>query len=116
MSPPARSYTRAMIRFTFALLACLALTACPKNVTTTVAGSDDEQMDQYSSILEEYRTKTDLSCPDTCAAKKKVCGISGSTCEMSSKATDRTDFQQKCVSSQEECAKFNEACASCSGK
>ncbi len=116
MGLAARSYTRAMIRFTLALFACLALTACPKNVTTTVAGSDDAQMDQYSSILEEYRTKTDLSCADTCAAKKKVCAVSGSACEMSSKATDRTDFQQKCVTSQEDCAKFNEACANCSGK
>ena len=105
-----------MTRFTLALAACFALTACPKNVTTTVAGSDDEQMDQYSSILEEYRTKTDLSCTDACSAKKKVCGISTRACDMSSKATDRADFQAKCVSAQEDCAKFNESCASCSEK
>ncbi len=100
----------------FALLVCVALLGCPKNIPTTVAGSDDEQMDQYSSQLEEYRTKSDLSCADSCDAKKKVCGVSAKVCELSGKATDRQDFQSRCVGSQEDCARFSETCASCSTK
>ena len=106
-----------MIRSVLLLLPCLVLLqGCPKNVDTTVAGSDDSQMDQYSSVLEEYRTKTDLSCADSCAAKKKVCEVSNKVCELSQKATDRLDFQSRCVASQEDCAKFGESCASCSAK
>lgn len=103
-----------MNRFALPLLACIALLGCPKNIDTTVAGSDDSQMDQYSSVLEEYRTKTDLSCSDSCAAKKKVCELSNRVCEMSAKASERKDFESKCVVSQEDCAKFGESCASCS--
>lgn len=105
-----------MIRLALPLLACVALLGCPKNVDTTVAGSDDSQMDSYGSVLEEYRTKTDLSCSDSCAAKKKVCDISNRVCDLSSKAAERKDFEAKCVSSQEDCAKFGESCASCSSK
>ncbi len=96
----------------FALLVTFT-TGCPKNVVTTVAGSDDQQMDQYTAQLEEYRTKTGLSCDESCAAKKKVCGISSGACELSTKAPERQDFQKTCVASQEECAKFSESCANC---
>ena len=97
------------------LLLCsgFVLTACLKNVDTTIAGSDDSTMDSYRSQLEEYRTKTDVSCNDACNVKKKVCGISASACAMSDKAADRQDFQKICVSGQEECARFNESCANC---
>jgi len=104
-----------MNRSVLALLPCLLLLlGCPKNLDTTIAGSDDSQMDQYSSVLEEYRTKTDLSCADSCSAKKKVCDVSKNVCDLSRKATDRLDFQSRCVTSQEDCAKFGESCASCS--
>ncbi|MBL9036953.1 MAG: hypothetical protein JNG84_00430 [Archangium sp.] len=105
-----------MNRVMLTLLAVCAL-ACPKAApTSTVAGSDDEQMDAYSAQLEEYRTKADLSCDDSCAAKKKVCGISAKVCELATKSSERQDFQSKCVSAQEDCAKFNESCTACKGR
>jgi hypothetical protein len=105
-----------MTRFGSWVVLCAMVFGCPKNLATTVAGTDDQQMDQYASVLEEYRTKSDLSCADWCSAKQKVCGISASVCELSSKATERHDFQSKCVSAQEDCAKFGESCASCLAK
>lgn len=100
----------------FGVLAVLVvlLAGCPKSVpATTVAGGDDEQMDQYSSRLEELRTKTGLKCDDYCIWKTKACSLSVNMCAVAQKANDRADFQQKCVSAQEECARFNEGCASC---
>lgn len=91
----------------------LSLAGCPKQTTTTVAGSDDEMMDQISAQLEELRTKTDLSCKDNCGLKDKSCGLSKTACEIAGRAPDRADFQKKCVTSQEDCAKFGEACSTC---
>ncbi len=98
----------------FCLVAALtALSGCPKATTTTVAGTDDEMMDQLSAQLEELRTRTDLTCKDFCSLKDKACGLSTKTCDIAGKAPERADFQKKCVSSQEECAKFNESCSGC---
>lgn len=102
-----------MTKFILSLLVGALLIGCPKQTTTTVAGSDDEMMDQLSAQLEELRTRTDLSCKDSCGLKDKVCGLSKQTCDIGSRAPDRADFQKKCVTSQEDCAKFNEACSSC---
>jgi hypothetical protein len=97
-----------------ALLACLFLTACPKNAPTTVAGTADEQMDQLSARLEELKTRTGLQCGDFCSLKSKACGLSTAACDLATHAPERADFQQKCISAQEACASFNESCASCS--
>lgn len=97
----------------FVLLMCVTL-GCVRAMPPTVAGADDAQIDQYSSILEEYRTKTDLLCSDSCTARKKVCDIASSVCAMSAKVPERADFQQKCIIAREDCAKFSERCASCS--
>jgi hypothetical protein len=97
-----------------AALLSLCLFACPKASTSTVMGSDDEQMDRYASQLEEIRTRGEVSCPDACSLKSKVCDISTSACAIASKAADRDDFQKKCVTSQEDCASFSEKCSSCS--
>jgi hypothetical protein len=86
---------------------------CPKNVTTTISGNDDEQMDQYSAQIEELKTRTDLSCSDFCSLKSKSCGLSKSVCDIAGRLEDRADFQKKCVTAQEECARFNESCSTC---
>lgn len=103
-----------MKRFLLAASAALALFACPKQATAPqLGGSDDEKMDTIASKLEEYRTRTDLSCDDTCSVKSKVCDLSATACDIAGKHGDRNDYQQRCVAAQEECAKFNESCSSC---
>lgn len=94
-------------------LAALVLTACPRPVVTTVAGSETEQLDQYAAQLEELRTRSDLSCDDFCNLKPKACGISKSVCDIAGQNTSNEDFQKRCGQSQEDCARFNESCASC---
>lgn len=91
----------------------LCLFACPKSTTSTVMGSDDEQMDRYAAQLEEIRTRGEVTCADACSLKAKVCDISKSACAIATKASDRDDFQKKCIMSQEECASFSEKCAGC---
>lgn len=95
----------------FALL--LLLAGCPKKVTTTVAGSDDQQMDQYTAQLEELKTRTALQCSDSCSTKTRACEVSKSVCEIAGRLADRADFQSTCTAAQEECARFNEACSAC---
>ncbi|MBL8917599.1 MAG: hypothetical protein JNJ54_01965 [Myxococcaceae bacterium] len=103
-----------MLRLISALALTFALLAgCPKQTTTTVAGSDDEMIDQLSAQLEELRTRGDLTCKDFCQVKEKACALSKQTCDIAAKAPDRNDFQKKCVTSQEDCAKFGESCAGC---
>jgi hypothetical protein len=98
-------------------LLALALAACPKAAPpTTLNGTDDENMDQLASQLEEFHTKTELACNDWCSTRRKVCDLSKSACEIAGKHTDRDDMQKKCTSSQEECARYNESCTSCSAK
>jgi hypothetical protein len=115
---PAPAFTHGVmtsfVRLTLASLAALVLLAgCPKQAVTTVAGSDDEVMDQIAAQLEELRTRTDATCKDFCSLKDKACGLSKQACDVAGKAPDRADFQKKCVTSQEDCAKFNESCSSC---
>ncbi len=98
----------------FVLSLAVSLVGCPKPTSTTVAGTDDEQMDQLSAQLEELRTRTDLQCNDWCSLKSKVCTLSQQSCDLAGKAPDRADFQKRCVLSQEECARFNESCSTCS--
>ncbi|MEW5742019.1 MAG: hypothetical protein AB1938_24100 [Myxococcota bacterium] len=102
------------MRTALAGLLSLWLLACPKGPTTTVSGSDDEQMDRYASQLEEIRTRGEVECKDACSLKSKVCDISTAVCAIAAKNADREDFQKKCVTSQEECASFSEKCSSCS--
>lgn len=92
----------------------LALFACPKSTGTTVLGSDDEQMDRYAAQLEEIRTRGEVTCADACSLKAKVCDLSQAACAIAAKATDRDDFQKKCVTAHEDCASFSEKCAACS--
>ena len=99
----------------FALVTALALAslACPKSAPSTVAGTDDEQMDGFTSQLEELRSRTDLKCDNWCSLKDKACGLSKSSCDLAGRHADREDFQKRCIASQEDCAKFVEGCASC---
>lgn len=98
----------------FCLVAALtALSGCPKATTTTVAGTDDEMMDQLSAQLEELRTRTSTECSETCSLKVKVCNLSETACEIAGRSADRAEYQKRCVTAQEECAKFNEACSAC---
>ncbi len=53
------------------IFAVAMLTGCPKQTTTTVAGSEDEMVDQLSAQLEELRT-----------------------CDIAAKSPDRNDFQK----------------------
>jgi hypothetical protein len=100
------------------LLATLASSflflACPKDApAVNLGGSDDQKMDMIAAQLEELRTKTDTECSETCSNKNKVCNLSETACEIAGRATDRSEYQQRCVTAQEECAKFNEACSAC---
>ena len=106
------AYSRAMNKNTWLVLA-FALTACPKAVPVTIAGSDDELVDGYSARLEEWKTKTTERCGDWCDWKKSVCDLSKAICDTSAKKPDRADFQSRCVVGQEECAKFTDNCAGC---
>jgi hypothetical protein len=106
------------VRFLALLATTLLLAACPKQAdTVTVTGTADQQVDQYSSKLEELRTRMQAAedqCPaDACSLAKEGCTISDRICEIAAKNTDRTDFQERCGRSQEDCAQFNDTCARC---
>lgn len=103
-----------VILFAFA---ALALSACPKRAETTVAGTDEEQLDQYSARLEELRSRAQSenpSCNDTCSMATEVCGIAQKVCDIATRIPDRG--QERCVAANEDCAHFNDNCASCSGR
>lgn len=98
-------------------LVAFALSACPKRADTTVAGSDEEQLDQYSSRLEELRTRAQAenpSCSDTCKMAREVCDIAQKVCDIATRLPDRG--QERCVSANEDCAQFNDRCAACGGQ
>ena len=96
------------------LAAALVLMACPKNTTgPNLGGSDEQKMDSLAAQLEEYGTKTNSECGETCDLKSKVCKLSETACEIAGRNADRADYQKHCVKAQEECARFNEACSSC---
>jgi hypothetical protein len=92
-------------------------TACPKRVSDNVAGSDDAQMDQYTTQLEQVRAQTqatDPTCKDWCSLAKTVCAVSRRACEIAGRNASRQDMQSKCAASQEDCVQLNDRCASCS--
>jgi hypothetical protein len=96
------------------LAASLLLLACPKTTGgPNLGGSDDEKMDSISAQLEEYRTKSNTECGETCDLKTKVCKLSDSACEIAGRNADRAEYQKRCVTAQEECARFNESCSTC---
>lgn len=98
-------------------LAALALAGCPKRASTTVAGTDEEQLDQYSSRLEELRTRAQAenpSCGDTCQMAQEACGIAQKVCDIATRIPDRG--QDRCVAANEDCAQFNDRCAACGGR
>ena len=100
--------------FLAALAASMLLLACPKTTGgPNLGGSDDEKMDMLSAQLEEYRTKTEPGCNETCELKSKVCKLSDTACEIAGRNADRAEYQKRCVTAQEECARFNEACSTC---
>ena len=109
-------YTTALMnRLVFAALAAsMILLACPKNAGgPNLGGSDDEKMDHLAAQLEEYGTKANADCTETCNLKTKICKISEDACEIAGRNTDRTEYQKRCVTAQEECARFNESCSTC---
>ena len=103
----------------FPLLAAVALcSACPKSSGTSVSGSADDQMDLYSSQLEELRTRAaggDLKCTEWCSSKDKVCSLRDKTCDLAGSNAGREDFAKRCTTAQEDCARFNDSCTSCKG-
>ena len=100
--------------FLASLAAALVLLACPKSTGgPNLGGSDEEQMDSLAAQLEEYGTKTNSECGETCTLKSKVCKLSETACEIAGRNADRADYQKRCVTAQEECARFNEACSTC---
>ncbi len=96
------------------LAASLFLMACPKAASgPKLGGSEDEQMDAIAAQLEEYRTKTQSDCRESCDIKQKICRLSDTACEIAGRNADRAEYQKRCVNTQEECARFNEACSAC---
>jgi len=103
-----------MNRLLLAVALSLSLFACPKEApSVNLGGSDSEKMDTIASKLEEYRTRSELTCDQTCDVKKNVCQLSDTACEIAGKYADNNDFQKRCIGSQEDCAKFSENCGSC---
>jgi hypothetical protein len=102
--------------FLLCAVTCLVI-GCPKHVPTTVSGSDDDQVDQDASKLEELRTRAqgaDIKCADWCQMSKVACEISKRVCEIAGRHVDRQDLQSKCGNGQEDCAQYNDRCAACS--
>ena len=100
--------------FLASLAAALFLLACPKSTGgPNLGGSDEEKMDGLAAQLEEYGTKTNTECGQTCDLKTRVCRLSETACEIAGRNADRADYQKRCVTAQEECARFNEACSTC---
>ena len=96
------------------LAASLFLMACPKAAPgPQLGGSEDEQMDAIAAQHEEYRTKTQSDCRESCDIKQKICRLSDTACEIAGRYADRAEYQKRCVNTQEECARFNEACSAC---
>lgn len=89
------------------------LLACPRQAPLTVAGSDDQSMDEYSAQLEEIRARGDIGCDDAQSIRKKACGIAQSVCRLASKSPERKEFETQCVTAQETCAGLNEMHARC---
>jgi len=96
------------------LAASMLMLACPKSTGgPNLGGSDDEKMDQLTSQLEEYGTRSNSDCNETCDLKLKICKISEIACEIAGRNADRAEYQKRCVTAQEECARFNESCSTC---
>ncbi len=96
------------------LIVAAALLGCPKKADTTVAGTEEEQLDRYTARLEELRTRAAaeaLSCNDLCNSAREACDLSGRICDIATRKPDTA--QQRCVASQEDCARFNDSCSSC---
>lgn len=103
-----------MKKLAFLAIAALALTACPKRVETTVAGTDEEQLDHYAARLEELRTRAqaeNLACDETCGIREETCGIAQKVCDIATRLPDRG--QERCVAANEDCARFSDNCTSC---
>jgi hypothetical protein len=96
--------------------AAVLLWGCAPKSTRHVSGTDEEQMEQHTSQLEELKSRPlpeAGQCKRRCSHAKDVCGVSASICEIAGRHTDRSDLQARCVGSQEDCARFNDGCASC---
>jgi hypothetical protein len=96
------------------LMIAAVLLGCPKKADTTVAGTDEEQLDRYTARLEELRTRAAaeaLSCDETCNMAREACDLSGRICEIATRKPDTA--QERCTTSQEDCARFNDSCSSC---
>ncbi len=97
-----------------ALAASMLMLACPKNTGgPNLGGSDDEKMDQLAAQLEEYGTKSNSDCTETCSLQTKICKLSETACEIAGRNAERAEYQKRCVTAQEECARFNESCSTC---
>ena len=96
------------------LMLAAALLGCPKKADTTVAGTEEEQLDRYSARLEELRARAaaeTLPCKETCNMAREACDLSQRICDIATRKPDTA--QERCVSSQEDCARFNDSCSSC---
>jgi hypothetical protein len=89
------------------------LVACPKNASTSVSGSADDTMDAFAAKLEEIQSQRNVNCAATCKTKQQTCALSEHICQVASDATNRLDFQKRCVASQESCALIGERCDNC---
>ena len=89
-----------MNRLLLAAALSVSLFACPKDApSVNLGGNDSEKMDTIASKLEEYRTRSDLTCAQTCDLKKSVCELSSTACDIAGKNADNNDFQKRCIGS-----------------
>ena len=97
-----------------ALLFALMLIGCVRRGPPTVAGTDEERLDEYNARLEELRVKLraeNPGCDQKCSMTREVCDLATKVCEIAARQPER--LQSSCAAAQEQCAAFGDSCASC---
>jgi hypothetical protein len=94
------------------LLIAFPLFGCPKRTETTVAGTTDEQMDQWAAELEELRARAAAQEGGSpCPLADRACTLAPEVCRVAGQSPEREPFQRQCGRAQEDCASLREACA-----
>jgi hypothetical protein len=69
--------------------------------------------DALLARVEEYRTRVQLSCAESCGEQRQVCALSTEVCAAANTANSGESLQRGCTAAQEECARFGAQCLTC---